>query len=339
MKRTLAATAAAAALAAYALAAPAASAADMVEMRYATVAPEKTPWGAYLHKTIGVAEEAAQGTLKITPYFSAALGDEQTALRQVVRGRIDMSGQSGVATSLVVPEIALLGAPFLFEDAAQSDCVFDNHVKPIFGPMLEDKGLILLSYVEVGWPTIFSTVPLNTVEQAQNLKLRVPPSSATTLYWKEVGAAGVPMGVVDMIPALKTGQVKAIHTSTVYGVALGLHKLAPHVSYNNTHQHDIGTVVVSGRIWKNLSDVQRSALLKTADFVDELRQGIRGAEQALLGKAAKEGATVTKIDGANMAGWQAKAADAQQALVAEIGGRAAEIWQRIQVAKKSCSSS
>lgn len=332
MKRTLAATAAALAFTAHT-----AFAADMVEMRYATVAPEKTPWGAYLHKTIGVAEEAAQGTLKITPYFSAALGDEQTALRQVVRGRIDMSGQSGVATSLVVPEIALLGAPYLFTDAAQSDCVFDNHVKQIFGPMLEEKGLVLLSYVEVGWPTVFSTVPLNTVEEAQNVKLRVPPSKSATLYWSSVGAAGVPMGVVDMIPALKTGQVKGIHTSTVYGVALGLHKLAKHVTYNAPHTHDIGTVVVSGRVWKNLSEVQRSALLKTADYVDELRKGIRGAEQALLGKAAKEGATVTKIEGAAMAGWQAKAADAQQALVAEIGGQAAEIWERIKVAKKTCS--
>ena len=186
-------------------AAQSAVAADVTELRYGTAAPENTPWGTYLKKTIGVAEEAAQGTLKINAFYSSALGDEQTTLRQVVRGRIDMSGQSGVATSLVVPEIALLGAPFLFKDSAQSDCVFDNHVQPIFGPMLEEKGLILLSYVEVGWPTIFSTEPLNTVKAAQNLKVRVPPSNATTLYWKEVGAAGVPLGVVDMVPALKTG--------------------------------------------------------------------------------------------------------------------------------------
>ena len=325
------------AVAAAAVFAQSALAADVTEMRYATAAPENTPWGTYLKKTIGVAEEASGNTLKINAFYSSALGDEQTALRQVVRGRIDMSGQSGVATSLVVPEIALLGAPYLFKDSAQSDCVFDNHVQPIFGPMLEDKGLVLLSYVEVGWPTIFSVAPMNTGEQAKSIKLRVPPSRSTTLYWDKVGAAGVPMGVVDMIPALKTGQVKAIHTSTVYGVAIGLHKLAPYVSYNNTHQHDIGTVVVSGKIWKDLTDVQKSALLKTADYVDELRKGIRGAEQALLGKAASEGATVTKIDGAEMAGWEAFAADAQQDLVAEIGGRAAEIWNRIQVAKKACS--
>ena len=153
-------------VAAVALAAGAAQA-EVTELRYSTAAPEQTPWGAYLKTTIKVAEEAAEGSLKITPFYSSQLGDEQTALRQTVRGRIDISGQSNVATSLVVPEIALLAAPNLFRDAAESDCVFDNHVQPIFGPMLEDKGLILLSYVEVGYQTIFSTEPLPDAQAAQ----------------------------------------------------------------------------------------------------------------------------------------------------------------------------
>ncbi|MCG8693978.1 MAG: TRAP transporter substrate-binding protein DctP [Minwuiales bacterium] len=311
--------------------------ADVTELRYSTAAPEQTPWGAYLKTTIKVAEEAAEGSLKITPFYSSQLGDEQTALRQTVRGRIDISGQSNVATSLVVPEIALLAAPNLFRDAAESDCVFDNHVQPIFGPMLEDKGLILLSYVEVGYQTIFSTEPLPDAEAAQGLKIRLPPSNSVTLYWREVGAAGVPLGVVDMVPALKTGQVKAIQTSTVYGVAIGLPKLAPYVIYNNAGAHDIGTVLVSKKVWKKLTEKQQQALLKTADYVDELRKAIRGAEQALLGKAEQAGAKVSRPSGAAAESWLTHAAAAQTALVEEIGGDAPKIWQRIQDAKQACA--
>lgn len=310
--------------------------AEVTELRYATAAPEGTPWGAYLKTTIQVAEKAAGGTLKIVPYFSSQLGDEQTALRQTVRGRIDMSGQSNTATSLVVPEIALLAAPDLFKDAAQSDCVFDNHVSSIFGPMLDAKGLILLSYVEVGYGTVFSTVPLETPEQAKGLKIRIPPTNAVTLYWKELGAAGVPLGVVDMVPALKTGQVKAIHTSTVYGVAIGLPKLAPYLLYNNSGGHDVGTVTVSKKIWKTLTAKQQDALRLTSTYVSELRKGIRGAEQALLGKAEKAGAKVIRPTGAAMASWRKQAAAVQKALVAGIGGDAPAIWQRVLDAKKAC---
>lgn len=314
------------------------AAADVTELRYATAAPENTPWGAYLKQTIAVAEKASGGTLKITPYFSSQLGDEQTALRQTVRGRIDISGQSNTATSLVVPEIALLAAPYLFDSPEQSDCVFDNYVQQIFGPMLEAKGLILLSYVEVGYGTIFSTVPLPNAEAAKGLKIRVPPSNAATLYWKEVGAAGVPMGVVDMVPALKTGQVKAIHTATVYGIAIGLPKLAPFIIYNRIG-HDIGTVTVSKKTWVTLSEQQQKALMATANYVDELRKGIRGAETALLAKAERAGAKVDRTSGAALASWQAFAKAAQIALVDDIGGNSAQIWEKILTARKVCASS
>ena len=324
------------AAAALALSIQVAQAAEVTELRYATAAPKNTPWGAFMIKTNAVAEKAAEGTMKINVFYSSALGDEQTALRQVVRGRIDMSGQSNTATSLVVPEISLLAAPYLFPTAEMSDCVFDNHVEGIFGPMLEEKGLILLSYVEVGHGSVFSTVPMTDAGAAKSLKIRVPPSNNLTLYWKEVGAAGVPLGVVDMIPALKTGQVKAIHTSTVYGVAIGLHKLGKYVLFNNTGSHDVGTVTVGKKTWKKLSEKQKNALKLTATFRDGLRTGIRGAQKALLGKAAKQGATVSTASGAALESWKVHAQASTAALIKEIGPTAPGIWSRIVSAKKAC---
>lgn len=322
-----------------AIVATGAHAADVAELRYATAAPEQTPWGVYLKEVVKVAEETAEGSLKIDVFWSSQLGDEQTTLRQVVRGRIDMSGQSNTATSLVVPEIALLAAPYLFENVAESDCVFDNHVGPIFGPMLEEKGLILLSYVEVGRTSVFSTVPMADPEAAQGVKLRVPPTNAMTLFWKDVGAAGVPLGVVDMIPALKTGQVKAIHTTTVYGMAIGLPKLAPYVIYDSVGTHDVGTVTVSKKVWNRLTDQQRRGLEVTANYVDDLRKSIRGAEKALLGKAEEAGAKVTRTSGDVRESWRTHAQAAQDALIREIGDTAPPIWKRIMAAKKACGSS
>lgn len=324
-----------AACAAIALCAGAAQA-QVTELRYATAAPEKTPWGTYILKTVKLAEEASGNTLKITPFFSSQLGDEQTALRQTVRGRIDISGQSGTATSLVVPEIALLSAPYLFESTEQSDCVYDKHVAPIFGPMLEKEGLILLSYVEVGHGMVFSKGPLANADATKAMKVRIPPSNAAQVYWNAVGAAGVPMGVVDMVPALKTGQVNAIHTATVYGVAIGLHKIAPHVIFNKI-AHDVGTVTVSKKTWDALDDKQKAALRKTAELMQELRVGIRKAEEGSLKKAESEGAKVEWTSGAAYENWKSYAKQAQADLVEKIGGRAPEIWQKIQEALKACS--
>lgn len=318
------------------LAANVAAAADVTELKYATVAPESTPWGKHFAKSSEAAEKASDDTLKIDMFFSSQLGDEPTVVRQVVRGRIDIAGQSNTATALVVPEFALLAAPFLFKDVEQSDCVFDNHVEPIFGPLLYDKGLVLLSYMEIGYPSLYSKTPVQTVADIQDMKVRVAPSSPYPLYWNETGAAALPLGGSDSVPALKTGRVNALHTSTVFGLAVGYHKLAPHVTYLPSH-HDIGAVVMSKKTWLELTPEQQEAMKVMGKDVNELRKTIRDTEQALLEKAAGEdGVHVYRPSGEALEEFKSHAENAQMALVESIGESAVPIWEKIQAAIKEC---
>lgn len=305
------------------------------EMRYATAAPEQTPWGKFLNDTIADIH-AKTDKIKIVPYFSSALGDEQTALRQTVRGRIDMSGQSGVATSLVAPSFELLSTAYLFDTAEQSDCMFDNHIGPIFAEQMEGSGLTLISWVEVGYSYTSSNAKIHTVEDIQGFKLRIPPTSATKLFYDELGANGVPMGVVDMVPALKTGQVNGITTATVYGIAIGLPKLAPFTLVHKA-THDVGTVTVSKKVWDKLGENEQNAIRVIDERVDELRTAIRGAEKALLGKVAAAGAPVYELPDGEKVRWKAAGSRAASRLVEEIGGDAPEIWEKIQKAKAACS--
>ncbi|MDU9007093.1 TRAP transporter substrate-binding protein [Sedimentitalea todarodis] len=311
-------------------------AADPIELKYATVAPEKTPWGAHFLDRVAAAETAADGSLKVNMFFSSQLGDEPTVVNQVVRGRIDIAGQSNTATALVVPEFSLLAAPFLFRDAAQSDCVFDNHVKDIFGPLLEAKGLILLSYMEVGYPSIYSKTPVATAEDLKDLKIRVAPSKPYPLYFNAAGAAALPLAGSDSVPAIKTGRVNALHTSTVFGLAVGYHKLGSNVTYLPSH-HDIGTVVMSKKTWDKLTPEQREAVSVMGEEVNALRKSIRDTQVALLAKAENEdGATVFRPQGEDLEGFRVFAEQAQQELVASIGESAVPIWARIQDAVKAC---
>ncbi|MEQ9629740.1 MAG: TRAP transporter substrate-binding protein DctP [Roseitalea porphyridii] len=311
------------------------SATAEVELRYATAAPEPTPWGKFLLDSKVDIEKAAPD-LKMNIFFSSQLGDEQTVLRQVVRGRIDVSGQSNTATSLVVPEFALLAAPYLFDSVKQADCVFDKHVRPIFEDAMIDSGLVPLSWVEVGQNILFTKTPVKTVADIKNYKLRVPPTRPAALYYEQLGAAGVPMGVVDMVPALKTGQIDGIATVTVYGIAIGLPKLAPNVTVINA-AHDIGTVTVSKKTWDKLTPAHQDALRLIDAKVNELRTAIRGAEGGLLKKTEAAGVPVYYPSEDDMTHWRAAAQPAHDKLIEELGGDAPDIWMKIQAAKKACS--
>ena len=70
------------------------SAADARELRSAGAAPEKTPWGQSVNAFAAKVAELSGGSLTIKHFHASQLGDEQTTVRQVARGRLDMGGFS-----------------------------------------------------------------------------------------------------------------------------------------------------------------------------------------------------------------------------------------------------
>ena len=69
-----------------------------------------------------------------------------------------------------------------------------------------------------------------------------------------------------------------------------------------------------------------------------MRKINRGAENGLLAMAAKKGASVHYPTHAELKAWRDKAPAAQERIIKELGGRSAEIWKKIQAARKACAS-
>lgn len=319
-------------IAAAVAAALAVSVAEARELRSAGAAPEKTPWGQSVNAFAAKVAELSGGSLTIKHFHASQLGDEQTTVRQVARGRLDMGGFSNTATSLLVPEFGLLSSPFTFSSVEQADCVADNHLLKTFGPALDDAGVVAIGWFEVGQQIIFSKTPIVTPADLEGVKIRTAPTKTDTLFMEAAGGSAVPLGTTDTMPALKTGNVSAATWPTVYGIAVGYHKVAPHVTPTN-HVHQIGSFIVSGKTWKSLSEEERGWLMEAAEVFKDLRKGVRGAEAALMTKIESEGATVHAPDDA---AWRAVAPTVQPQIVAELGGNADATWAAIEAAKQAC---
>ncbi len=148
-----------------------------VELKYATGAPPKTIWAIHAEEMTKVVEESSKGSLKINVYLNAQLGNEQDTVQQVARGRIDMGGFSITASSLVVPELALLNVPFLFANPKQQDCVLDQHLTKTVTDMMAAKGVHVLSWAEVGVADIIGKKPYLDPKELNGLKCRSRPRS------------------------------------------------------------------------------------------------------------------------------------------------------------------
>ncbi|MGB0505723.1 MAG: TRAP transporter substrate-binding protein DctP [Pikeienuella sp.] len=308
------------------------TAADARELRSSGAPPAGTPWGKITDAFAAKVAELSGGSLTIKHFHANQLGDEQTTIRQVARGRLDMGIYSNTASSLLVPEFGLLGSPFAFNSLEQADCVADNHLLKTFGGAFESAGVQPIGWLEVGQQIIFAKEPIISPSDLEGVKIRTAPTKTDTLFMEAAGGAAVPLGTTDAMPALKTGNVSAATWPAVYGIAVGYHKVAPHVTTTN-HVHQIGSIVVSGKTWKSLSAEEQGWMLEAAEIFKGLRKGVRGAEAALLKKIQGAGATVHASDDS---AWRAIAPKVQPQIVSELGGNAEATWAAISSAKAAC---
>lgn len=312
-------------------------AAQAKELRLATTAPEKSPWGAWLGGVAAKVNELTNGELTLNVFYGGQLGDEQATMNLLTRGRVDIAGVSTSAVGLVEPGVEAIHMPFAWDSDAQFDCAVDNHLLPMINEMLEGKGAVLIGSIEIPPFVMFSREGIEQPGDLAGLNMRAVPTRISVGFLNAMGAHAVPLGNADMVTSLQTGAVDGADTSGLFGIALGLHKMAPNITLTK-HSRQVGTLLMSDSVWADLSESERAALAEALSDHASLRAGVRGAENFMIENAAKGGTNVIKLDDATRAAWKAAAAASYDDLLAEIGGRAPEVWATMQAAKAACGN-
>lgn len=306
------------------------------ELRLSMAPPAKSPWGSVTQKFVDKVAELSGGELTVKAFMGSKLGGEQDVIKQIARGRVDMGVMSNTAVSLVVPEFGLLASPYAFDSPEQFDCVADNHLLKTFGDEFDAAGIKTLSWMEVGYQVLYTQNGARVPADVANVKIRTAPSTTDTTFMQMAGVTAVPLSPKDTIPALKTGQVDGATQLSVFGIVVGYHKLAPQITLTR-HQHQVGGIVMSKATWDGLSEQEQGWINEASPIFLDLRAALRGAEGALLKKAASEGSTVIELTDDEMAQWKALVPAAQEKILSDMGDSATAKWEQIQAAKAACS--
>lgn len=306
-------------------------------LRLGSVAPTASPWGAWITKVAEQLETVSGGKMKMNLLLDGQIGDEVTMVRQATKGRLDMIYVTNDPLSVIMPEMEIMSAPYFFDSVDQGSCVMHKHLAGILEPLMEDNNLVPVTWMEVGHTNIFSSKPVRTPADMGGLKIRVANGIIKRDYMGALGTTPSPLSVADMVPALQTGTIDAVNIPTVYGIAVGIPKLAPHITVTN-HYRLVGSVAVSKRTWDKLSDQEKGWLKSLAPMGEELTAMILGAEKALLGQVAEAGIDVHQLSDEEVAAWRASSNGVLDQSISEIGGRSAEIKAKLEEAKAACGS-
>ncbi len=310
-----------------------------IELRYSSGAPPKgNPWVMQVERLAKNVDEESKGEIKIQPFFGSQLGSEQDTVQQVARGRIDMGGYSGGSAALVVPEVALLLMPFYFRNAAEGDCVIDNHMTKIVSEAFAKKGVQFLNWTSVGSIDLFGTKPFVAPAELNGAKAAIYANKTQALFFTSLGASVNPLGLPEWIPAFQTGMANVVLTTITYGLPSGLTKVAPVVSRVNAYDSPALTLMNKG-VWDKMSKPHQEAIQRALarNSSAQHREEIRGFENTLYGMFEKGGGQALPASQEQRDAWRKAMEPIYPQIVKETGGDAAGFFAAMEAGRKACT--
>ncbi len=138
-------------------------------------------------------DEKTKGEIKIKFIESNSRISDREMVAAVQKGLLDFTITPTSRLSYIAPDMQLFDLPFLFEDEAAVDRVFDSSAAKLLLSKLDIQGLIGLSMWRGGFKQIMTTSPLDAPEDFQQRRFKIMESPLLRDQFKAWGGATVPI--------------------------------------------------------------------------------------------------------------------------------------------------
>jgi TRAP-type C4-dicarboxylate transport system substrate-binding protein len=236
--------------------------AEPVVIKFATLAPEGTPWMNTMQEMNRELQEKSAGQLSFRFYAGGVAGDEHDVLGKIRRNQLHGGAFSGFSLGDVLPEVRVLELPLLFHTSAEVDYVVTALFEH-FATAFAQKGFILLSLNDAGAVYIFSKTPIRTSADMARAKIWTwQGDPLPEAIFQAYGIVPVPLPLSNVLPALQAGRIDACYGTPLTVLAL---QWAPRVKYRTALPitNVIGALLLSDSLWRQLSAEQHTLVRET----------------------------------------------------------------------------
>ncbi|TNF17937.1 MAG: DctP family TRAP transporter solute-binding subunit [Rhodobacteraceae bacterium] len=241
-------------------------------------------------------EDLSGGELTVNLFPSSTLGDFKSMVAQLQAGELDMVITGYPDMSYIIPELNLVGAPYVADD-------FDHLKKIIAGDWgqemsakFEEKGVHLLDVWYYGTRQTTANRAVESIEDMAGLRLRTPNVPFLIAYAENVGATPAPVAFAEVYLALQTNQVDAQENPLPTIEAMKFYEVQSHVAMTN-HFVASAAVQISDDLWDGLSDDEKGWINEAVAAGGEMNNSLtKQAEEDLIATFEERGLTITRPD-------------------------------------------
>lgn len=268
----------------------------------------------------------AGGRLKINFIAGEQLGNDNQVIEQMMQGSVHVYGDVLGWYANWVKDLAILNWGFTFDNNDHMQKFLDSGVfKNLSDQLRENQGLRILAAAPTEPRVLFAKRVINSPDNLEGLKMRVPGIRTYQLLWETLGTSPNQVAWAEVFLGLKTGVIEAAEGPVSAAYAQKFHQGAPNVMRTN---HVVSTyhITVNDAAFQALdADLQQIMQEAAADAARWARQRSEQKVEEFYDKMRAEGANVVDVDAAPFA---AKAVSGVEQMEADAEWRRG-LWRQI----------
>lgn len=240
--------------------------------------------------------EVSGGAMTISIFPASQLGDFRAMVAQVQAGELDMVTTGYPDMSYVIPELNLVGAPYVADS-------FEHLQEIVAGPWgqemaakFNEQGIHLLDLWYYGTRQTTANRAIDSIADMAGLRMRTPNVPFLIAYAENVGATAAPVAFAEVYLALQTNQVDAQENPLPTIETMKFYEVQSHVALTN---HFIASIAlqISNDLWVSLSEEEQGWLIEAAAAGGEAQNSATiAAEEELLAAFEGRGLTISRPD-------------------------------------------
>ena len=279
--------------------------ADTIVLRVADTHPSDYPTVMALEYMAERVNTASEGRLEFRIYPARQLGEEKDTILATIFGAIDVNRVSSAPLGTMVPELQILGLPYVFADQQHFRRIVDGAIGAEILTYLEPHGMIGLAYFDAGARSFYSTRPIRTLDDMRGLKIRVQNTPLYVEMVQHLGGNATPMSFGQVYESLLTGVIDGAENNWPSYVTTRHFEAAPYYTLDR-HTMVPEVLMMSKKRWDELDAADQQLLRQAAR---EAAQHMRHLWDARVAEARATAvdAGVTVIDGVDQSDFAAAA--------------------------------
>ena len=232
------------------------------EWRLGHVLPPSHPAHIALEKAAAEVLANTDGRVDIKVFPSAQIGGAKEVLTGLTLGTHQMAFDGAGILSQWTPAMGVFEAPFLAKDFAHVERMVDSDKgQEIVESLRADHGYRMLDVWYYGTRHLTNNRgPVNSVQDMQDMKVRVPEVALSLAFMKALGATPTPMAFSELYLGLQTGVVDGQENPLPTIDTAKFYEVQDHLALTG-HLVQFVAPIVSEQAWNSLSEADQAVLV------------------------------------------------------------------------------